>query len=407
VQEWVDPRNGKAWRPFYNCGTDSEATATGLSPGEYRVTAAAGAGPTPLAVSEIIRLDGSSRTTRITLQLEAGASLSVSAIDTSTKKLLPLFQALLIRDDGLPIVPWSSFPWIMRSRNEEGRLTFPQLPAGRYRLDIRSRAFYASEPEYVTEQGPLELAIVAGQDREIAIALKPVDLPEETVRQRWPWVVKGRVVGEQGQGLPGVTITAHCGMGSLFPTGQTQTGSNGVYTLRFAPGFTSRDPVALQVATISPAKPGYTETNLHRQGDLLMAKRLPAPGERTGWNPDPSRVVLPEQPFTLDFVMAPAASVRGRLMDESNRPLPRQRIDLSGRELPPSCSVLAEVTTDHDGRFNFDGIPVRRAWWFLLSGKDRLQSETVTFDKPAAHEVVLRIRERDGKPCLDVTRPTE
>src|SRR5881394_3985382 len=100
-----------------------------------------------------------------------------------------------------------------------------------------------------------------------------------------------------------------------------------------------------EAATISSAKEGYFDANLHRQGDLLMSDRLPAPGEDVGWKGDPKKVVLPGQPFDLNFVMLPAAAIEGLLHDETGTVLTGWAVCLCGEKLPPSSSVFASVDT--------------------------------------------------------------
>jgi hypothetical protein len=406
-QRWIDRSSGKTWQPFYNYGAGCEATAGKLGPGHYRVSAALGNGPAPFGISQIIHLDGTVPESQVVIQLLAGPSLTVRAIDVQTQKSLALFQTMLVREDGFPVTRWSASPWALWSYQEDGWLRFNQLPPGRYRLEARRRAFYSDDPEYVLAEGPIDIRMSAGVDQTAVARLKAKALSPEALRQRWPFEVTGRVTDEQGQGLEGVSITAHCGIGTLLPTGRTESGPDGRYTLRFTGGWRTRDGdewrVGLQAATISPGKHGYTEANLHRQGDLLMAERMPKPGERTGWKVDPGRVVLPDRPFSLDFVMVRGAIVKGRLVDAKNRPLADEQVDLTGARLPPSCSVLAETKTDADGRFQFENVPVGRAWWFHLAGHDGPKSRTVAFDQPVAHQVGLRLANPAGKVTLEVT----
>ena len=128
----------------------------------------------------------------------------------------------------------------------------------------------------------------------------------------YPWVVFGRVTDAKGNAMPGVTIGASCGRGSLMPTGSTQSDAQGDYRMSFGPGRVVKteagrldlnktiEHTALQAAVIGPSKPGYYERNLGRQGDLRMACELPS-GAAT------ENVILPNQPRRIDFVMLPAA----------------------------------------------------------------------------------------------------
>ncbi len=226
--------------------------------------------------------------------------------------------------------------------------------------------------------------------------------------QRKPFVIEGRVTDEQGRGMERVTITAHCGIGTLLPTGEAKTGPDGHYTLRFGPGMRmkmgDRWGAGLQCATIRPARTGYAETNLHRQGGLMMAGEMPSPKSLEDFGTKPEQVVLPGKPYTLDFVMAPTATVTGVLTDASGKPKPGRRIYLKGKELLPSCSVLAGATTDEAGRFEVEGVPVRRAWWFSVDGTREPRSEPVIFPEAKMVEVKLRVVTREGKETLVLDR---
>ena len=85
-------------------------------------------------------------------------------------------------------------------------------------------------------------------------------------------------------------------------------------------------------------------------------------------------------------------TVKGQLVDARNRPMPRERIYLGGAELPPSTSVLAETRTDMEGRFRFDNVPPRRAWWFTLPAHADLRSPPLNCDGPGEHRVRLRLK---------------
>ena len=404
---WRDQTSGLTWQAIYNYGASQEATLKDLTPGDYCFTAALGNGPSPYGISPVLHLDGTVQHTKTAVILQTGPSLTISAVDVDTHNPIPLFQVLLVRNDGFPVTHWSSASWALWSREQEGRLAFPQLAPGQYHLYARRPALYANQPEYQLVSGPMKIGVDPGVDQQITALLKGTALPEEVVRKRWPFVVTGRVTDQEGHGLEGVTITAHCGMGTLRPTGQTQSGHDGFYTLRFTGGMRTKEGdkwiFGLQAATIGPATAGYVESNLHRQGGLLMADHLPNPDENTGGKAEPGKVVLPERPFRLDFVMVRAATVKGRLVDPNNRPLPGQRIYICGEELPPSTSVLAETRTDTDGRFQCDGIPARRAWWFSLPERDDAKSPPVTFDRSAVYTVELLLQHQGGKSFLELT----
>jgi thiol-disulfide isomerase/thioredoxin/protocatechuate 3,4-dioxygenase beta subunit len=179
-----------------------------------------------------------------------------------------------------------------------------------------------------------------------------------------PFVVFGQITDESGQPLQGVEVFANCGLGSLVITGNAKTDADGKYRLHFGPGVivSNKDfphGVGTQVATITPAKEFWYETNLHRRGNLLMTDS-PVPikaEERKGY----AGVVKINKPYELNFVMTPGTTVKGYLLNEFGFPIAGQSLSMSGPELPPECSVFATTETDAQGRFAFTGVPVKLA----------------------------------------------
>jgi hypothetical protein len=181
-----------------------------------------------------------------------------------------------------------------------------------------------------------------------------------------PWQATGRVTDRDGRPLAGVTVNAHCGIGSLKRTGSTVTEADGRYDLRFGPGFLSNDGHLLQAATISVSLDGHVEQNLHRQGDCLaaMAKSENDVLEWGGKTVD--ELFLPGQPKEINFVMVPAARLRGTIRDAKGDLLDGVRVSLVGDSLPPSSSVAAQTQTDKGGRFELTDIPPGYAWQLLI-----------------------------------------
>jgi hypothetical protein len=206
------------------------------------------------------------------------------------------------------------------------------------------------------------------------------------------WCVLGRVTDAGGAPLEEVEIVAHCGAGTLQRTGRALTDTNGEYELWFGPGrMTMRDASGLQAATISPHKPGMVERHLHRQGDLLMAKRPPDDGELRAWGEHKS-VVLPGKAQRVDFVMLPAAAISGRLVDGDGKPITDHYISVDAEQLPPSSSVLATMKTDSDGGFQFGELPAGTVWLAMRTPEDVMQevrSKTLRCEAGKAAEVQL------------------
>jgi hypothetical protein len=353
---------------------------------------------TPFGVSEVIHLDGSQEKAITTVRLLDGPSLTVTARDARTSTPVDWFHVRLEREDGFPVGVWS----------RDGQAKFDQLPPGTYRLTAGCTSTHYGWPEYAAANGPTEVEIEAGKDQEISVPLEEVKLSDEVVRQSWPFVVQGRVTDEHGQPLEGVTINASCGIGSLLPTGQALSGPDGSYTLRFRGGYSMKAGehwrTGLQAATISAARQGWTEANLHRQGGLFMADEMP-PADN-GWKAKPSQVILPNRPYELNFVMRKAALVRGQLLEERGQPLAKHKLWINGDQLPPSCSVLAQTETDKEGQFRFERVPTGYTWRFNIG--DDLRVET-RFDRSEEYSVELRVvRSTPGRSrSLELVAPSD
>ncbi len=171
-----------------------------------------------------------------------------------------------------------------------------------------------------------------------------------------PWSASGRVTDGEGNPIAGATVRAHCGTGTLHETGSTTTDADGQYKLSFGPGIHKDDDVNLQAATISVHFVGHFEKNMHRQGDLLAANKLPK-GAIDWGGKKPEDVFLPDKPKTIDFVMLPAARFRGTVVDQDGKKLSDIRISLTGDELPPSSSVVTQTRSDDEGSFAIDNVP--------------------------------------------------
>lgn len=224
----------------------------------------------------------------------------------------------------------------------------------------------------VISQSPLVLQ-VAAQVQE----LKPLEIDQNErpggaePRQEAPadtklsWSAIGRVLDEKGQPIEGAIVYASTGMGSLFTTASATTDAQGRYEFQFTPGISlANDDVQLQFATIAVRKPGFFEKNLSRQGDLLMARKLP---EKLTWerrtNDD---IILPGQPRKLDFVLLPAARLAGTVIDESDKSLVGYSVSLTGKDLPPSASVIGSTKTDEKGHFELTEIPTTFKYQILV-----------------------------------------
>ncbi len=166
-----------------------------------------------------------------------------------------------------------------------------------------------------------------------------------------PWIVHGRVTDDSGTPLEGVEVNAHCGMGTLHQTGSATTDRDGNYRLTFGRAL----GLSTEVATISPRMNGWYEIHLGNRGNLMVTDGKEQLTDN--YTRSYSGVVEPNKPYELDFTMAKAATIQGRLVTKFG-PINGVDIWLTGDILPPSSSVLATATTDDSGRFVFADVPV-------------------------------------------------
>lgn len=232
--------------------------------------------------------------------------------------------------------------WVHVAADQRAVAVWPQ------HLDIVKNAFSTARIEIRTD-GPTSLD----------------DAPHADAENDTPWSVHGTVTDGNGQPLEGVEVDAHCGMGTLRQTGTTRTDANGRYVLKFGPGILLADRHSLQMATISARLPGHFEKNLGRQGDLMAALEKPS-GEIGRGDQDHANLVLPDQPKTVDFVLLPATRLRGMVVTEDGRRPEGIRVSLTGPELPPSSSVIAQVRTNESGEFAIDDIPTGYPFQILV-----------------------------------------
>jgi len=382
---WTDRAHGKAWEPLCGFRVGDYATATKLAPGDYRVTAWRHPA-VALGLSEVVHLDGGSRRTSVVIRLQDGPSLTVMAVEETSGKPIDGAQALLVRDDGLPVTDWGGWPWARWMAN--GRLFVEHLAPGAYLLTVGRIPWEFGEQDYAPSQSPIRVVLSEGKDETITVRLKAVEPTPKETEERWPFAVTGRVADASGKGMEGVAITAHCGMGTLIQGGRAVSGPDGRYTVRFA--STGRFGC---VAIIAPQRPGFFERNLHRQGDLFTAWTNALPSRN--WPYQPSQRVLPHQPHIVDFVMLPAAIVSGRLLDERGDPIARCQVSVSGPRLPPGSSVFAHTETDSAGRFHFDSLPTGYTCRFELARGVAIETQ---FEEPGPQLILLRTsRDPEGR----------
>ncbi|MFT5465268.1 MAG: beta-lactamase regulating signal transducer with metallopeptidase domain [Verrucomicrobiales bacterium] len=264
---------------------------------------------------------------------------------------------------------------------------------------VRSRAsscwWAATSAAAFVLVGPL--AMLTAEQKEQATQENPQkDLPKE----KGLWTAMGVVNDSDGKPMAGVEIKAFCGNGTLRRAGLTTTGEDGRYELMFGPGGQGPDGVPIEAATIYASKPGFYEIDLCRAGDCIAAGAVPDgfPLENNPWGATRERLFVPGEAKELNFTLAPAKTLNGRLEDADGEVAGR-KIWLTGPDLPPSTSVLAVATTDKGGRFTFEGIPTKFGYSLIIpdgeAGKTGWSLGPLFFKDDAA-PIAMALAENDA-----------
>jgi hypothetical protein len=398
----TDPRDGTIWRRVCESSWGQRyhyftGNTRPLPPGVYCVTAFVGARGekmSGMAISDPLRLDGSQGTTSVTVPVEDGPPVAFTIVDADTGAPVqyPPPGIRLTRPDGFDVQLDPLNPGLFPG--SDGKYRIEHLAPGRYHVDVSARTYAYGYPDYQLGK-PIAIDVQTGKpdDFLLKVAAKPVDDAE--AQKRWPWAVEGVVTDDAERPLQGVEIRAACGYGTLRSTMPVISDAQGRYLLRFGPGMmmkndkTGKWGAGVQAAIISARKVGYTEKNLGRQGDLLMADAMPEEELKPG-----HAVVLPGKPYRVDFVMVPPAVVEGRVVDERGNPLPNAGIYLDGDVLPPASSIGVSTKADGEGRFRFDAVPPGFAWWIQGGTSERIalsRTQPVTFAQGQIYKVELQV----------------
>ena len=427
---WDDKPSGARWvragSAYPNDGRHGWEEAafrfTDLPPGRYRFTAVSYRrseeryDPTPYGVSAPFTLGPSDRTPRsIDVHLGGTAPLLLRFLDAESREPIARLAVRLRNADGMPIVHGHGTGNFFERTGDNGEVAFDHLHPGDYTVQVlgkqaRVNDFVQYEP--IAQWAAVQVDAAGPSDVEILVP--PRTLDAEEIEKRFPFYVYGRVTDEEGNPLADVQVRAATGMGTLFGGGRTRTDAQGRYRLYFGPGMRTRvnkefapRGVGVQAALISASAEGRHETSFNRQGDLRMSDRSPESLEQEIktdseiWGKTSlDRFVLPGHPREINFTLAPAAVLSGTLA-WGTREMKDQRLYLTGDDLPPGSSVLRSLTTDRDGHFELDGIPVGKPWRFGMRVQGtfhEIETQPFTLDTQGPHKCEVLL---DVKPTED------
>jgi hypothetical protein len=214
----------------------------------------------------------------------------------------------------------------------------------------------------------------------LTLAASPPTKPTTTTAPSGDFLVTGTVTDDAGNPVASAIVSARCGThDQLIRTGTAKSDKLGRYSLPFEPGVhyereLGQPIVGIQLATISVSKPGYSERNLARHGDLAMTDDPPSVKRHAAR--DFAGVVHIHEPYRLDFVLSKTASIVGTLLDTAGQPVPNLYISLTGPDLPPMQPTLTSTKTDTAGQFRLKEVPTGYSWTFQI--RDRFYEADIT-----------------------------
>jgi len=252
--------------------------------------------------------------------------------------------------------------------------------------------------------------VAGGKENIVEVPMHSVPLTPDEIEKRWPFVVTGTVTDGRGRPVPGVSIQVFCGMGSMWPGGTTTTTVDGKYTLRFCPFvWHDEDPhtnklITPDLALLYVHKSGHYERDHYPEHDWSAALSYEVPTARVFPG---LQAIIAGKPCRKDFVMLPAASIVGRAVDPTGKPVANLGLALFDDERLTDVSRFKGFSTGADGRFTVTDLP-RKTWWFAAAHGDwreTLTSNPLRFPDATTYWVVLTYDSK--KPSLEakILRP--
>lgn len=424
-QTWTDTQTQTVWIRERSAQPNDgrhghearEFEFTDLPPGRYCVTAATYQrkvkvpDPTPFGVSRAVLLgvgEGTEKLEPLDVVMAGNRSLTVWVLDEQTGEPVEGMGVRLFNSRGVPIVHGHGSGNFFERTSEAGEVHLRNLPSDEYRIDILGRQARMNEfVEYKPFIDSLRIQLEGPKPQTVTYNAPPHRLPNEEVAKRFPFSVHGRVTDAGGKPLAGVEVRAATGHGTLLGGGRVRTDEQGKYRLHFGPGMLMMGDdtphgVGVQAALFSASKPGWYDRDLNRGGDYLMSDSAPAVLQaqidkegRIWGHKSLDRIVFPNAPREVNFVLTPSATLRGKLTADPGNNLEDQSVYLTGDELPPGCSVLKQFETGEDGEFAITNLPVGHPWRFgmRVGGTwQEVETEPFTLERPGDHKCELTLK---------------
>lgn len=287
--------------------------------------------------------------------------------------------------------------------------TFVHLRAGNYQFSISRGALLPNDLEYDLRKELETVEVADGETKRLQVALKGRRLNDAEIKRRWPYVAKGTVIDASGKPIQGARVHAVLHPGDESEMGSTTTDSQGRYTLRFRgiyehPEKQRKPPFVIEELQIVATKRGFVERNMNQHGSLNCALRLPGPDEES--EIEPQRLILPDKPTSLDFVLVPQVNIAVQILDSQQLPEGDASVWLHGDLLPKGDHRWLK-RTNLRGRLTLVGLVPGQTWWFSVhkeSGVER--TPPLKFASAGKYAILLapRIDQETGLDRLEVVR---
>ncbi len=272
----------------------------------------------------------------------------------------------------------------------------------------------AAEQQTAREESPPPTRVVAAPAPQEP---KPRDkAPQKAEPETTPLTVRGTATDTAGKPVRGaaVYLVALDWLHPITVIGKTTTDEQGRYTIANSKLPFSRpksDPPQSRFQVFGTA-PGYGFT---WHGYKIVFPLMPRPPDAPTNDTD---IVFQGETPVVNLTFGPAASLRGRVVGETDQPLagvniqiifcghlrfPKDAGSIAGATDFQAIDALPEsmrtTSTDREGRFHLDGLPKEICFSIRVSHPDyqKLYLYAATTDQPLPEDIVMEMHPKPGK----------
>ncbi len=180
------------------------------------------------------------------------------------------------------------------------------------------------------------------------------------------FIIQGRVTGLDGKPIKGMLVDVFTEFHPTTRVIQVRTNDDGRYSAAFRMDL--RTMGEWRGLTVKPLAAGMVDDDFARSGHLAM--KMSADDEIK--LSDSKKRVEPGQATTVNFVMQPAATIEGRIIDADGKPWANSYVGVQFEGQRKGYSVT-NGSTDEEGRFRLSDVPTQKQLFLITSPKNRDQ----------------------------------